>query len=315
MKFTLVIPVAPERGAEIIESIKKLDYPKSEFHVVVVRGLNPSENRNKGADKGTGEYVVFLDDDAKIEPDYLLRIEDFINRHPEIEIVGGPQLTPKDDKGFAKISGYALSSLFGAYKLASRYSCMEESCDVDETCITSANLICKKEVMEKIRFDSSLFPGEDPKFISDAKKIGYKVGYDPKIRIFHRRRADSRSMLKQFFNYGKVRPAKESFFETLKMPFFFVPSLFTIYLALLIISVLIRPTITGNVIETNVSSIWFWWFIPIIIYILLMIVFSIHDSIKNKDFKSFPLLLPIYPMIHLSYGIGMIYGYLLKKEV
>ncbi|MFH1359028.1 MAG: glycosyltransferase family 2 protein [archaeon] len=313
MKFTLVIPVAPERGAEIIESIKKLDYPKSEFHVVVVRGLNPSENRNKGSDRGLGKYIVFLDDDAKIESDYLLRIEDFFNRHPEIEIVGGPQLTPDDDKGFAKISGYALSSLFGAYKLASRYSCSEEDCDVDETSLTSANLICRKDVMDKVRFDPSLFPGEDPKFISDAKKQGYKVAYDPKIRIFHRRRADSRGMLKQFFNYGKVRPAKESFFETLKMPFFFVPSLFTIYLVLLIISILIRPTITGNVVG-NVSSIWFWWFVPIVIYILLMMVFSIHDSIKNKDFKAFPLLLPIYPMIHLSYGIGMIWGYFKKLK-
>jgi len=44
MKFSLIIPVTPERDAEIIDSIKKLDYPKSEFHIVVVKGRNPSGN-------------------------------------------------------------------------------------------------------------------------------------------------------------------------------------------------------------------------------------------------------------------------------
>ena len=45
MRFSLIIPLAPDRDAPILESIKKLDYPRSEFHVVVVKGLNPSENR------------------------------------------------------------------------------------------------------------------------------------------------------------------------------------------------------------------------------------------------------------------------------
>ena len=55
MRFSIVIAVAPERGAEIIESIKKLDYPKNQFHVVVVEGKNPSENRNKGFEREKGE--------------------------------------------------------------------------------------------------------------------------------------------------------------------------------------------------------------------------------------------------------------------
>ena len=38
MRFSLIIPLAPERGAEILDSIKKLDYPKSEFHVIIIKG-------------------------------------------------------------------------------------------------------------------------------------------------------------------------------------------------------------------------------------------------------------------------------------
>ncbi len=136
MKFTLVIPLAPYRDAEIINSIKKLDYPKNEFHVVVVKGLNPSENRNKGAMRAQGELIVFMDDDAKIEPDYLKKIEEFFNKNPEVDAVGGPQLTPEDDEGFARVSGYGLSSFFGAWTLMSRYTATKEIMDADERVIT-----------------------------------------------------------------------------------------------------------------------------------------------------------------------------------
>ena len=44
MKFSLVIPVAPERNIEILDSIRKLDYPKSQFHVIVVKGKNNQHN-------------------------------------------------------------------------------------------------------------------------------------------------------------------------------------------------------------------------------------------------------------------------------
>jgi len=316
MKFTLVVPLAPERSAEIIESIRRLDYPREKFHVVIVRGRNPSDNRNKGAERTKGEYIVFLDDDGVIESDYLINVERFFERHSYIDIVGGPQLTPKDEEGFALISGYALSSWFGAWKISNRYSGKEEKLDVDETFVTSSNLICCKEVMKKIKFDSKLFPGEDPKFISDAKKEGFRVAYSPKIIIYHRRRADINGLIKQIFSYGRVRPLKESFFETMKMPFFFIPSLFLIYLILLVGSIIVNPSITGNIV--NLNGIWnfknlgFWWFAPLFLYIFFMIVFSIYDSLRNKDIKAMFLLPLMYLLIHLSYGAGMIWGYLKK---
>ncbi len=299
MKFSLVIPVAPYRDAEILDSIKNLDFPKKQYEVIVEKGTNPSENRNRGFEKAKGEIIILLDDDAVLEKDYLIKIKEFLEKYPSIDVVGGPQLTPKDEKGFAKISGYALSSKFGAWKLSNRYSSKKEILDVDETALTSANLICRRKVMEKVKFDTSLFPGEDPKFIEDVKKEGFRVAYSPNIILYHRRRGDIKALIKQIFNYGKVRPAKEGFAETLRKPFFLVPSLFVIYLA----SLIILPVFFYTK-ETI--------FFPLFAYIFLAILFALYDSVKNNDFVAFFLLPFIYPVIHISYGIGMIYGYLKK---
>ncbi|MBS3124569.1 glycosyltransferase [Candidatus Woesearchaeota archaeon] len=311
-KFSLIIPVAPDRNIEILNSIKNLDYPKPEFHVIVVRGRNPSENRNRGALRALGEIIVFLDDDGVLERDYLKKAEEFFDKNKEIDIVGGPQLTPKDEKGFAKISGYALSSKFGAWKVSKRYYCSQEKHGVDETCLTSANLLCRRKVIERIKFEPKLFPGEDPKFISDARKQGFNIAYSPDIIIYHRRRNTTGSLIKQIFNYGKVRPEKEKFLETLKMPFFLVPSFFAVYLMLLIFSIIFRPSIAIAAIKLDKIALEFLWIVPFIAYLVLIFLFSLYDSLSNKDFKAIFILPFIYPMIHLSYGIGMIYGYIKK---
>lgn len=302
MRFSLVIPLAPDRDAPIIDFLKKMDYPKSQFEIIVIKGTNPSENRNNGADRAKGNIIGFLDDDAEIEPDFLKNVERFFSKYKSIDIAGGPQLTPKSQKGFAKISGYALTSKFGAAGTTTRYKKGKLSMDVDESSLTSANLFVKKDVMKKIRFNPGLFPGEDPKFIEDAKNANLRVAYSPDFVIYHKRRETLQALIKQMSNYGKVRPLKESFIGTLSKPAFFVPSLFTIYLVLSSIMLIanIYPYIA---------------IFPLLIYILLNLLFSLIESCKNKDFKAIFVLPFVYPIIHISYGTGMIYGYFLKRKL
>ena len=307
MKFSLVIPLAPGRNAEIVDSIKELNYPKKEYEVIVKEGLNPSENRNNGAKQAKGEIIAFLDDDAVIDVNFLKEAEEFFNKYSEIDIVGGAQLTPKWQNGFPKISGYALSSKFGAWKMGMRYSLKKLNLNADETMLTSANLFCKKEVMKKIQFDPKLFPGEDPKFIEDAKKEGFKVAYSPDLILYHKRRETIRAMIKQISSYGRTRTNKESFIETLKKPFFLIPLLFCIYLFFLVIFIFLE-IFKINLIPN------FILFFPLGLYFILDLFFSIYESVKNKDLKAIFLLLFIFPLIHISYGMGMIKGYLKNKK-
>ncbi|MAG02107.1 hypothetical protein CMI42_02115, partial [Candidatus Pacearchaeota archaeon] len=197
----------------------------------------------------------------------------------------------------------------GAWKLSGRYGKMEKNLEADEKDLTSANLVCRKRVVEKVRFDENLFPAEDPKFISDAINEGFRIAYSPDIVVHHKRRPDFRSLVKQIFNYGKFRPKKERFLETLNQPFFFIPSLFAVYLGLLILTILANPSITGGVIGINTNSISFWWFLPLLAYVLLAILFSVYEGFRNDDLLSVLIIPFIFLTIHLSYGVGMLKGY------
>ncbi len=313
MRFSLVIPVAPYRDAEILDSIKEIDFPKKDYEIIIEKGSNASENRNNGFKKSKGQIIVFLDDDGIINEDLLENADKFFKEYPEIDIVGGPQLTPKNEKGFAKISGYALSSKFGGWSTSNRYEKKKLNLDVDDTYLTSAIMFCKRKIMEKIRFDTSLWPGEDPKFIMDAKKEGFKIAYNPDLIIYHRRRPTIKGLAKQIFGYGKVGPSKESFKEIIKRPFFLVPSAFLIYLTGLFIFLEYNfgMILTGKVISSEINQIPLpsYFFFPLILYLILNLFFSFYESLKNKDLRGIFILPFIFPIIHLSYGYGWIYGY------
>ena len=299
LKFSIVIAVAPYRNAEVLKSLDKVNYPKSKYEVIVKRGLNPSENRNNGAKEAKGEIIGFIDDDAIVSADLLKNVERFFAAHKDADIVGGPQLTPLDEKGLAKISGYALSSKFGAWKTSRRYYGTKTVLDADETMLTSANLFCRKNVLKKVLFDLSLFPGEDPKFISDAKKSGLAVSYSPEITVYHRRRANIFGLMKQIYSYGMTRVKKESLKETLKMPFFFIPSIFILYILLLILFSIL-------------SGLDLILFSPLLAYMIISLIESLSIAISKKDIAAFFVLPFIFLAIHLSYGTGFMIS-LIKK--
>ena len=119
----------------------------------------------------------------------------------------------------------------------------------------------------------------------------------PEIIICHRRRSNFSSFCKQIFKYGFVRPKKNKISRGTPL-LFMIPMFFAIYFMLIPLLTLIN----------------FLFFVPLFAYILLALVFSIYDSIKNKRLIGFFILPFLYLFTHLSYGIGMLAGYFDKNR-
>jgi hypothetical protein len=288
--ITVIIPLGEKRS---LEALNSLEQQHKAVKWIVERGANPSENRNRGVKKARTSLVAFINSHTTLPENWSEEIKHFFEEHPTVDIVGGPQLSSPQESFFGEVSGYALSSLFGASEVRTRYTVRKDvALNVDERSLTSSNLICKKKVFKKVRFDESIYPGEDPKFIRDAKKAGFLVAYSPDIVAFNRRRGTFSELKKQIYYYGYTRPQKESLWETLHKPSFLVPEIFVFYLFFL-------PTLL-------IFDLIFIW--PLLLYCFLDFVFSIYLTIKSKKPFAFFLLLSMFPVIHISYGLGFIAG-------
>ncbi|MCU0642377.1 MAG: glycosyltransferase [archaeon] len=293
-QITIVIPLDP---AKEIDPYKELNIKKEQAEVIIIKGKNPSKNRNIGIKKAKTPIVAFINAHSVLSDNWVEEILSFFSEHKEIDIVGGPQHNYSGDPFFARASGYAMGSIFGAGGVAKRYELKRLNLNADETSITSANLACRREVFKRVVFDETIYPGEDPKFIADAKKAGFRVASSPKIINFNKRRANLSGLARQVFNYGRTRPRKESFFDTLKHPFFLVPSAFIAYLLLLLPLYLIHSLFLA----------------PLALYLILNILFSLLLGVKNKNLLSIFILPLIFTTIHISYGLGFIVGMFGKK--
>lgn len=292
MKISIVIAAAPDRNIESLESLKAVDYPKKDYEIIVVKGLNPSENRNNGIKKAKWDIIGFIDDDALVDKNILKNADRFFNKHQDVAIIGGPQLTPKSDKFFARVSGYALESYFGTQNMSKRYRIGKIDFNANEHSLTSANCFVRKNVFKKIGgFNVKLFPGEDPEFFARAKKNGFKIAYVPNVLIYHKRRPTLKKFMEQFFKYGYFRLKKEVLQKTRPKLVFYMPSFFIIYLILLPFLALISKLLL----------------LPFIVYIIIDIIASIYMAIKKADFLALFVLPFIFFALHLSYGLGMIW--------
>ena len=297
-RLSIVIALAPERKIEVLDSLNQSDYDPKKYEIIVEVGKNPSENRNRGIKKAKGEIIAFIDDDAMVHKDLLKNADQFFNEHPEIEVVGGTQLTPKNDPFFAKASGVVLSSFLGTYVMSNRYKIGKLNLNADESSLTTAVCFVRREVFDKIEgFNPLLFPGEDPELFARMKDNGIRMAYNQELIVYHKRRSTHWAFCKQFFKYGQVRILKEKINKRRAKLVFLMPSLFSLYIILLIpLYFIVHPIVIA----------------PILLYLAIIIIYSMFLSIR-KNILYFPLLPFLFLSVHLSYGLGMIYSQLKGK--
>lgn len=138
----------------------------------------PGAARNAGARNATGEYVVFMDNDILVEPDYLQRHLSALARHPRCWIVGQVLNLPEQDL-----------TPFGRYRKSLFPFFSPDHAPFETDVITTQCLSLLRADFEALGgFDESFFvaSGEDRELLMRAKAArNIKLICDPSIVVLH----------------------------------------------------------------------------------------------------------------------------------
>lgn len=130
--------------------------------------------RNRGISEARGDVIYFLDDDCVPEPDWSEILWNVLNSG-EADLAGGSRASGQPGLAarleYLSTDGPVLSPRLAAGP--ARH-------------LSTSNLILRREVIEKTGcFDTALTMCEDRDFTTRARKLGFKLRYEPKARVTH----------------------------------------------------------------------------------------------------------------------------------
>ncbi len=253
--------------------------------------VSPARKRNRGAQIGKGDILVFIDDDTRPRFGWLeAALAHF--KDPRIGAVGGPSITPASDPFMAQVSGVAYESWMMSGSERYRYR-PEAERDVDD--FPSCNLIVRRCVFDTVGgFGTDFWPGEDTEFCLAVVKKGFRIRYEPRAVIEHHRRPTLAKHLRQLANYGLHRGYfVKKFPETSRRPAYFAPSAM----------VIVGTALAFGTLMGSLECRWLLGFLATVYAVLTLISLPKHRLVGTA----------IVFLSHLTYGTFFVMGLLAQK--
>jgi GT2 family glycosyltransferase len=293
--FSFIIPVKPGGFIAALPPLRELQAGPHPFEILVAEGCSPSRQRNAAASDARGEIIYFLDDDSRVSPD-CLNICAELMEDPAIAVAGGPSLTPASDSLLQQLFGSALSSLLGAGAVRNRYRASGVTRSTTDKELILCNLAIRRKVfIESGGFDERLYPNEENELLDRIVSRGMKLIHAPGMAVQRSQRRTLRLFMRQMFSYGRGR-GQQTLIAGPGTITGFAPLLFLLYLALLPILPCTRIVLA-----------------PLIMYLALIFGFSAAAAITSGSLSRL-LLIPLYPLMHISNGWGLLYGLISGKR-
>ena len=324
MRYAIIVPVynRPEEVDELLQSLAA--QTERDFEVIVVedgsqrpckdictkyedvldlhyyakKNSGPGQSRNFGAERAKGEYLIVLDSDVVLPPDYLTHVSE------ELEVThadafGGPDRAHDSFTDVQKAISYSMTSFFttggirgGKQKLDKFYP-------------RSFNMGIRRDIYLKLGGFSKMRFGEDIDFSYRIVEAGYKTRLFGSAWVWHKRRTDFRKFFRQVYNSGIARiNLSKRHPGTLKLVHL-LPMVFTMgVIALILVSAVGRAMMHYD------AEHWRSWYkvcaIPWIPILLYSIIILIDSTLKNKSLKVGLLSIPAAFVQLMGYGFGFI---------
>ncbi len=275
----------------------------------------PAQKRDIGAKYSKGDILAFIDDDAYASPEWLEQAvavfdgERLTKEKRMLTAVCGPGMLPENAGYWEIVFDAVLKTWIGSGGYSYRFN-PEKQRFVDD--YPSMNFLVKKSVFDKIGgFNSEYWPGEDSKLCEDiVYKENGSIMYSPEVVVYHHKRNNLISYLKQHGGYGFHRGA---FFahgdKNSRRLSYLTPSFFVLYL-LMLFSRLIWMQFRLE--QFSIISA-----LPIILYCLFLVYLLIKTFISMQSITVAAGAVLVLFLTHIVYGILFIKGFftgIIRKE-
>lgn len=182
----IVDGISDDRTKQIAEEFKK----KIPLTFLEAEERNVSRQRNNGAHKASGQYLIFLDADLGIGPSFTEKLEAFIEKKKGLILL--PTMMPDERKPETK-AVFQISNMI-----------IEASQNIGRPIPSPGALIMEKGIFVKIGgYDEKMSLGEDQEILKRAQDWGVRAKFLPTIKVrFSLRRAKKEGRLRTFYKFA-----------------------------------------------------------------------------------------------------------------
>lgn len=171
-ELILINDGSTDGSLEICENAALLD---ERVKVISIENSGVSNARNLGLEKAKGDYISFVDSDDYVTPDYLYYLyETLISTSSDIAIGGTIDVKDGVERKTSEDNGEVFVIKARDFKWIGPLA---------HTVVWGA--LYRRKVIEELKFDSSLFVGEDTYFFAKALKNASTVSYVKRCMYYY----------------------------------------------------------------------------------------------------------------------------------
>lgn len=289
IEIVLVDSMSTDATGAKMERFKNTDYGFRNVAVVQCAKKNQAFSWNAALMTATGDVIIRVDAHARIPRNFVSR--NVYNLSQGEDVVGGGRPNITSDVSSWKLTLLAAEdSLFGSSVASYRRPPTQK-----EYLDSLFHAAYRREVIQKVGgFNENLGRTEDNEFHYRIRKAGYKLCCCPDIISYQHSRNNLKDMIRQKYSNGRWIGLTLSECPGCLSYFHFAPFAFVMMIILCSI----------------IAALGF----PILLYTLLIVygMFDIVNAVGCFTMKNlqpqFALLPIIFPILHVSYGIGTIVG-------
>lgn len=216
IEIIFVDNASSDGSCEFVES----NYPSVKI-IKSDKNLGFAEGCNIGFEKSCGDYILFLNNDTEVTPNFLsILVEDLKNRQNLAGIQ--PKILLMDDPSIIdSICGFMTSTGL-LYHFGYGQSAKDPKYDkpIEIFSMKGVAMLFKRSILEKVGlFDPDFFAYfEETDLCHRIWLAGYKIAYNPKAIIYHKGQATAKKLPSAFVQFHSFKNRINSYIKNLDSP-------------------------------------------------------------------------------------------------